>query len=117
MFELNLDQVRMLEALLSPFGLIVVVQAGKWLARRVGAEIGRGQVRIFLAALSAALAYFWWMPSWPSLPLCAEIDSCVSEISLFAGALVALGSAWFGAAHFIYEKLAKSLFEQLGINQ
>jgi len=47
MFELTLDQMRVLEALLSPFGLIVVVQAGKWLARRVGAEIGRVHLAVF----------------------------------------------------------------------
>ncbi len=117
MFELSVEQMRVIEALLSPFGLIVVVQAGKALARRLGADFGRVQIRIFLGLLAGGLAYLWLTPVWPALPQCAAwVDSaCLGEVSAFVSALAALGSAWFGAAHLIYEKLAKGLFEQLGL--
>jgi len=48
MFEITPDQAKVLEALLSPFGLILHVQAGKWLARQLGAEITVVHIRAFL---------------------------------------------------------------------
>ena len=116
MFELTADQMRVLEALLSPFGLILVVQAAKWLAKRVGLTVGRVQIRAFLALVSAGLAYFWLMPGWPELPACQAVEACLDEVATFVSALAALGSAWYGAAHLIYERLAKGLFERLGGN-
>jgi hypothetical protein len=114
MFEITPDQAKVLEALLSPFGLILLVQAGKWLARQLGAEITVAHIRAFLAALSAGLAYAWLAPVLPPVPSCAEMQLCITELSAFAAALSALGAAWYGAAHFIYERLAKGLFQQLG---
>jgi hypothetical protein len=115
MFELNPEQIKIIEALLSPVGLVLVVEAGKWLARRLGAELTVAHMRVGLGLLSAGLAYAWLAPELPALPACAEFESCVVEITGFAAALGALGTAWFGAAHVIYERLAKGLFEQLGI--
>lgn len=115
MFELSPSQIQVIEALLSPFGLILLVQAAKWLARRAGAEIGRVHIRVFLGALSAALAYFWLGPQLPPLPDCAALEPCLNELATFSGALGGLATAWFGAAHLIYEKLARGLFEQLGL--
>ena len=114
MFEISPEQARMLEALLSPFGLILLVQAAKWLARQLGAEITVVHIRAFLAALSAGLAYAWLAPVLPPVPSCAELELCITELSAFVAALTVLGAAWFGAAHFIYEKLAKGIFEQIG---
>ena len=116
MFALSPDQIRLIEALLTPFGLILLVQAAKWLARRLGADFGRAQIRLFLALLAAALAYLFLAPVWPALPQCAAPQACLAEISAFLSALLALGSAWFGAAHLIYERLARGLFAQLGLD-
>lgn len=115
MFELNPEQIKIIEALLSPVGLVLAVEAGKWLARRLGAELTVLHMRVGLGLLSAGLAYAWLTPELPALPACVEFEACVLDMTAFVAALGALGTAWYGAAHVIYEKLAKGLFAQLGL--
>ncbi len=115
MFEISPEQARVLEALLSPFGLILLVQAAKWLTRQLGAQLSVAHIRVFLAALSAGLAYSWLAPVLPPVPSCAELEMCITELTAFVAALSALGSLWYGAAHVIYERLAKGIFERIGV--
>ena len=115
MFEITPEQARVLEALLSPFGLILLVQAVKWLARQLGAQLSVAPIRVFLGALSAALAYAWLAPALPPVPSCAEVEMCITELTAFVVALSVLGTAWYGAAHLIYEKLAKGIFDRIGL--
>lgn len=102
-------------------GLIasVVAQIIKLIFAKIGKPISKAIVTVILLIISLVLAWFWFKPILPALPVCAVADAmaCTILIMTFLGDILAALSTLVGFAMIVYNILMQTVFEKLGIGE